>query len=109
MKFRWSNKEFLLNRQNTVLDDDTLYVHHAGSAGYSADRVVACVLTKRYREVKNMAQVKIIAPQTREAEHLRVAAYRACRWPSARRPQARLPTKQQISRTMTVPHGMPKP
>ena len=30
MKFRWSNKEFLLNRQNTVLDGDTLYVHHEG-------------------------------------------------------------------------------
>lgn len=30
MKFRWSNEEFLLTQQNTVLDDDTLYVHHAG-------------------------------------------------------------------------------
>lgn len=30
MKFRWSNEEFLLTQQNTVLDDDTLYVHHEG-------------------------------------------------------------------------------
>lgn len=30
MKFWWSNEEFLLTRQNTVLDGDTLYVHHEG-------------------------------------------------------------------------------
>lgn len=27
MKFRWSNEEFLLNRQNTVLEDELLYIH----------------------------------------------------------------------------------
>ena len=30
MKFWWSNEEFLLNQQNTVLRDGTLYVSHEG-------------------------------------------------------------------------------
>lgn len=30
MKFRWSNEEFLLTRQNTTLKDETLCIHHDG-------------------------------------------------------------------------------
>lgn len=30
MKFWWSNEEFLLNQQNTVLRDGTLHVSHKG-------------------------------------------------------------------------------
>ena len=45
------------------------------SAGYSADSVVACVLPKKIQEVNEMANVKMIAPQTFQPEHMRVAAY----------------------------------
>lgn len=45
------------------------------SAGYSADSVVACVLPKKMQEVNEMANVKMIAPQTFQPEHMRVAAY----------------------------------
>lgn len=30
MKFRWSNEEFLLTRQNTVQNNGALYIHHDG-------------------------------------------------------------------------------
>lgn len=55
------------------------------SAGYFADDVVACVLPKKIQEVNNMANVKMIAPQTACPEHLRVAAY--CRVSSDSRDQ----------------------
>ena len=45
------------------------------SAGYSADSVVACGLPKKIQEVNEMANVKMIAPQTFQPEHMRVAAY----------------------------------
>ncbi len=108
MKFRWSNKEFLLNRQNTVSADDTLYVHHAGSAGYSADRVVACVLTKDTGS-ENMAQVK--------SSRRRRGKRNICGWqpivPVAGRQRASAAGttahKATDFKDMTVPHGMPKP
>ena len=31
MKFRWSNEEFLLTRQNTTLNDEMLCVNHMGA------------------------------------------------------------------------------
>ena len=45
------------------------------NAGYSADSVVACGLPKKIQEVNEMANVKMIAPQIFQPEHMRVAAY----------------------------------
>ena len=45
------------------------------SAGYSADSGGAGGLPKKIQEVNEMANVKMIAPQIFQPEHMRVAAY----------------------------------